>query len=91
MGDYGFVRRIDYNLRTRYYGLRTLLYDLGKHRYTIQLLNHQDTIKAIKPVFQDEIRFVGTCVELVTEKPKEYVDMIQQMDTEAVSCEGDHL
>ena len=88
MGDYGFVRRIDYNLRTRYYGLRTLLYDLGKHRYTIQLLNHQDTIKAIKPVFQDEIRFVGTCVELVTEKPKEYVDMIQQMDTEAVSCEG---
>ncbi len=88
MDDYGFIRRIDFNLRTRYYGLRTLLYDLGKYRYAILLLNHQDKIEEINSVFQDQIRFIGTWVELLTERPKEYVDIITPMDTDAVSCEG---
>lgn len=88
MEDYGFVRRIDYNLRIRYYGLQTRLYDLGKNRYAILLLNHQDKIEKINPVFQSQIRFIGTWVELVTANPKEYVGIIKQMDTDAVSCEG---
>lgn len=86
--DCGSIKRDDHRLRMKYYGLKTRIYLLRPGQYVIQLLNYQDKIDLIRPVFDHSIRMVTDWVSLSAEPPVSYLAEIPPLEASDTPCEG---
>lgn len=86
--DCGSIKRDDHRLRMKYYGLKTRIYLLRPGQYMIQLLNYQDKIDLIRPVFDHSIRMVTDWVSLSAEPPVSYLAEIPPLEASDTPCEG---
>lgn len=74
------VRRMDLNLRLQYLGLDTEIYKLTNFRYCIYCKNRISQFELIQEKFNNEIRQVGTCINLVDRKPSVYLEQLENID-----------
>lgn len=82
--DEGFVRRMDLNLRTRYIGLKTEIYQIADYSYNIYCINYTGEFSELSNVFNNEIRYVGYDVKLITSKPDKYIKKINGISLDNV-------
>lgn len=71
------IRRMDLNLRSEIYGLKTEIYKIAEHRYAIYCLNLLEIgcldFEQIQKLFDEKIRFVTYNVSLTSEHPQKYL------------------
>ena len=86
--DYGRIRRADFTLKTKYWGLDTKIYLIEHHHYAIQLLNYLNLFQEISLDFNKNIRNAGDYIELVIEKPQAVICEIKPTQNIAYNNEG---
>ena len=79
LSDYGIVKRADFKLRTKYYGLKTKIFLIQKSKYAIQILTYIDLYEEIKKDFDNAIRPASCWIEIVTEEPKIFITEVAQL------------
>ena len=80
----GTVKRCDLNLRTKYFGLETEIYQLDTFRFAIFCDDYKGDFKELSKDFDYTIKPMGANVCLVYEKPKEYVKKIKNISFDNV-------
>ena len=75
----GRVKRCDLELRTKYFGLQTEIYQLDVSRFIIVCNNYSGNFEALSKDFNNSIRYVGTDVSLVKNVPEKYSKKIKNI------------
>ena len=86
--DVGGVRRADIRLKTIYYGIKTKIFLIEPSHYAIQILSYIELFDVIKKEFDYKIKMVADWIDLVLDKPNEFIKEIEPFDNIAESQEG---
>lgn len=80
----GEVKRCDLNLRTKYFGLETEIYQLDVYQFVIVCNNYEGNFEELLKDFDYNIRQMGTNVSLADKKPKQYLKKIENISFDNV-------
>lgn len=67
------VKRCDLELRTKYFGIKTEIYQLDMFRFVIVCSNYTGNFDELSKDFDNTIRHVGTNLSLVDKMPEQYL------------------
>ena len=80
----GTVKRCDLNLRIKYLGLETEIYQLDTFQFVIVCNNYKESLEELSKDFNYTIRHVGTNISLVDKKPQQYLKKIENISFDNV-------
>lgn len=75
----GMIQRIDLNLRIKYIGLETEIYQIDKYKFIIYCANYEGNFEELKRDFDYSIRFVTTDVDLTDYRPTRFLRKIENI------------
>lgn len=86
--DSGIIKRADFDLRSKYYGLKTKIFLIEPRHYAIQILSHHDLYDEMKVEFDRNIRPIATWIDLINEEPKTFKTKVEPLTNVAYKNEG---
>lgn len=78
------VKRCDLELRTKYFGIKTEIYQLDMFRFVIVCSNYTGNFDELSKDFDNTIRHVGTNLSLVDKMPEQYLKKIETISFDNV-------
>lgn len=75
----GTVKRMDLELRLKYLGVKTKIYQINNYEYVIYCEIHEKDFQEMSDSFNSSIRQVGTNVRLVKTPPEYYKQFLEEI------------